>query len=406
MPKLMQIVVEGNTGSTGTIAEEIGIRAIKHGWESYIAHARFPRPSKSHIRKIGNVVDILFHGLMTRIFDMHGLGSLRATKKLVQKIKKINPDVVQLHHLHGYYINIQILFEYLSKSGIPVFWTFHDCWAFTGHCTYYSYVGCDKWKDGCHHCPQTRQYPASLIFDRSEKNYIEKKYSFTSVSNMTIISVSRWLDNQVSQSFLSGLNRKIIYNGVDTEIFKPITGHKLLNIKRLFDFKYIILGVASPWSDRKGLSDFLALSERLPKDVGIVLVGLDNTVIKKLPANIIGLERVNSRSALAELYNYASVFLNLSEEETFGLTTAEALACGTPVIVYNATASPEIVDNRTGLIVEKNNIDQLLQSVKIIIGHGRNHYSSFCRDRVLKKFNKENNYLEYINMYSDSCKKV
>ena len=402
----MQIVVEGNTGSTGTIAEDIGIRAIQHGWESYIAHARFPRPSKSHIRKIGNVVDIFFHGLLTRFFDMHGLGSRGATKKLVQMIKIINPDVIQLHHLHGYYINIEILFEYLSKSETPVFWTFHDCWAFTGHCAYYSYVACDKWKDGCYHCPQTRQYPASLVFDRSEKNYIEKKYSFTSVSNMTIVSVSRWLDNQVAQSFLSDLNRKTIYNGVDTAIFKPTYGHKVLNIKRLSDFRFIILGVASPWSDRKGLSDFLALSERLPEEIGIVLVGLGKKAIKSLPGNVVGLERVNSRSALAELYDYASVFLNLSIEETFGLTTAEALACGTPVIVYNATASPEIVDNRTGLIVEKNNIDQLLKSVKIILSHGRNHYSSFCRNRALEIFNKEKNYLKYIEMYSASLEKV
>ena len=202
MFKLLQICVEGNRGSTGRLAESIGEEVLKNGWESFIAYGRFRRPSKSKLYKIGNFVDILFHALLTRILDRHGLGSVRATKKLINFIQQVNPDVIHLHHLHGYYVNIEVLFSYLANSNIPLIWTFHDCWSMTGHCTHFSHIDCDRWKSYCYKCPQKMEYPSSFFADRSKMNYELKKELFSSVKKLTIVSVSNWLDNIVSISFL------------------------------------------------------------------------------------------------------------------------------------------------------------------------------------------------------------
>ena len=231
MPVLFQICVEGNTGSTGRSAEEIGNLAIQKGWGSYIAFGRFPRPSNSHSIRIESNWGVYLHGLKTRLFDQHCLGSVNATRKLVRNIERIKPDIIHLHHLHGYYINIKILFEYLANTTIPVVWTFHDCWSFTGHCAHFDHIGCEKWKTECNHCPQKKEYPSSYLLDRSRKNFIEKRELFNSIRNLTIISVSRWLDEKVRVSFLSEKSRKVIYNGIDTDLFRPeLKGQKKRNL--------------------------------------------------------------------------------------------------------------------------------------------------------------------------------
>lgn len=221
MPTLLQIVVEGNTGSTGTIAEAIGELAMHQGWESYIAHGRFPRSSKSQTIRIGSGFDVILHGIKTRLFDRHGLGSRNATKLLIDRIQKIKPDIIHLHHIHGYYINIELLFNYLSGADIPVIWTFHDCWSITGHCAYFDFADCDKWKTECNHCPQKKEYPASFCLDRSTKNYNLKKALFTSVKKMVVVPVSDWLKNIVLESFMQDIPVQTIHNGIDTSVFKP-----------------------------------------------------------------------------------------------------------------------------------------------------------------------------------------
>ena len=221
MPNIFQICVEGNTGSTGRIAEEIGILTLQKGWESDIAYGRFPRPSKSNTIRIGSDLEVFCHGLETRLFDRHCLGSKATTIKLVKQIQKIKPDIIHLHHLHGYYINIEILFNYLSKAAIPVVWTFHDCWSITGHCAHFDYIGCEKWKTECHHCPQTREYPTSLWLDRSTKNYYLKKRLFTSVPKMVVVTPSNWLANIVKESFMQSIPVQTIHNDIDTSVFKP-----------------------------------------------------------------------------------------------------------------------------------------------------------------------------------------
>ena len=389
MPKLLQICVEGNTGSTGTIAEAIGEFVLSQGWESYIAYGRFPRPSKSKLIRIGSNWEIILHGVETRIFDRHGLGSRAATKRLIKQIDNIKPDIIHLHHLHGYYINIEILFQYLLESNIAVVWTFHDCWSFTGHCGYFDSAGCDKWKIECNKCQQKAEYPKSFLFDRSTKNYRLKKRLFTSLARLTVVSVSTWLDNLVSDSFFHNTEHTLIYNGVDVETFKPSQNNSEIRQKYMLQGKFVILGVATTWDRRKGLEDFIELSRLLKEDEIIVLVGLNTDQIKLLPNNILGLSRTDNKMELVDLYSTSDVCMNLSVEESFGLTTVESLSCGTPVVVYNRTASPELVSNEVGVIVEKGNYDSLLKAINEIRQKGKIFFTEKCRKYASNRFNSK-----------------
>lgn len=405
MPKLLQISIEVNSGSVGRIAEQIGQKAIENGWKSYITYARNNLPSKSKLIKIGNKLGVYFHGLMTRITDKHAFYSTYATKKLITQIQKIKPDIIHLHHLHGYFINIKILFEYLSKANIPIVWTFHDCWSFTGHCTHFEYVGCNKWKTECFQCPQKKEYPASYIIDRSKKNYRQKRELFNSVQNMTIVPVSYWLGDLVKQSFLNNYSIQVIQNGIDLEIFKPYSNLDDIKHKYNLSNQFVILGVASAWEPRKGLNEFIKLNHLLKNNEQIILVGLSKKQKKQLPSSIIGIERTENVHQLAELYSLADVFVNPTFEDTFPTTNLEALACGTPVITYKTGGSVEAVNEETGLIVEKGNIEKLWQGVRHIQDKERGYYVSKCRDRAIKYYNKLNRFSDYIELYNNLLRK-
>lgn len=398
--RLLQICNEGNTGSVGTIAESLGKFVLEKGWESYIAFGRFQRPSASKLIKIGSDVDILSHGLETRIFDNHGFGSRQATKNLIKKIENIQPDLIHLHHLHGYFINVDILFKFLLKTNIPVVWTFHDCWSFTGHCTYFDFVNCDKWKTFCNECPQIHEYPKSIFLDNSNHNFTLKKQLFTSITRLTVVSVSNWLDNLVSNSFFKNTNHLCIYNGIDLEFFKPIENSESIKIKYNLKGKFVILGVATTWDRRKGFIDFLELAKYLKNDETIVLVGLSSDQRKDLPSNVIGLPKTENRSELANLFASADVFLNLSTEETFGLTTAEALASGTPVIVYDKTASPELVNKESGYVVKKNDYLAINKAIAEIKENRKEFYTSNCRLRACTLFNSKDTFNSYFQLYN------
>ena len=395
---LFQINSVINFGSTGRIAEEIGQEAMKNGWKSYIAYGRKARPSQSGMIKIGNDWDIKWHGLQTRLFDRHGLASTKATKKLVEKIKEIKPDIIHLNNLHGYYLNIEILFHYLATANIPVVWTLHDCWPMTGHCAHFSFIGCDKWKTQCEHCPQKKGYPASYLMDRSYQNYRLKKELFTSVSKMTLVPVSNWLATIVKDSFIKGYPVKTIYNGVDTKVFSPQATDEIREKYKIGN-KFVMLGVASIWSERKGLNDYIRLSRLLKDDEIIILVGLTNQQINSLPPNILGIRRTENVHQLAELYSLANVVCNLSVEETFGLTTIEGFACGTPGIVYNCTASPELITPETGFVVEQGDLAGIRKAIDTVKSKGKAFYSAACRERAVKMFNKNDRYAEYIQLY-------
>lgn len=394
--KILQINVTANWGSTGHIAEEIGQLVISKGWDSYIAYGRGNPQSKSKILRIGNDWDMKFHALQSRLLDNHGLISKRTTQIFIEKIEKIAPDLIHLHNIHGYYLNYPLLFNYLNKINIPVVWTLHDCWSFTGHCAYYSYIGCEKWKTLCYDCPLKKDYPSSWLMDRSEKNYQDKLRAFTSVKRMILVPVSEWLAGEVKQSFLKDYPMQVIHNGIDTDTFIPMQVRK-----SDFGFanKFVILGVASVWSSRKGLQDFISLRRKLPNEYVIVLVGLNEKQMKHLPEGIIGIRRTNSVQELAKYYSVADLYFNPSVEETFGLTIAESLSCGTPAVVYNSTACPEIISPETGFIVEQGDVDSVVDIVRRINETGKQQWASACRERAVRLYNKRERYEEYLQLY-------
>lgn len=397
MPLLLQINVTSNSGSTGRIAESIGTLVMSKGWRSVVAYGRGEASSLNELIRIGSDCSVGIHALKSRLFDDQGLSSYYATKTFVNHIKGVNPDLIHLHNLHGYYLNYPILFEYLSSVNIPIVWTLHDCWPITGHCSHFDFIGCDRWRTGCGHCPGLSVYPRSLFLDRSARNYRLKKGCFTSVlDRLTIVPVSNWLESFVRQSFLKDASIRTIHNGIDVSTFSPKEVSSLRGKYSLGD-KKIVLGVALPWTKRKGLEDMLILSDALPSDqYQVMMVGLSDKQLKSLPAGIIGIQRTNNVQELAELYSLATVFVNPTYEDNFPTVNLEALACGTPVITYRTGGSPEAVDEETGIVVEKGDINGMARAVATVDKHA---YSPQCRARALRLFDKDKCFKEYIRLY-------
>lgn len=353
-------------GSTGRIAAEKCRELMKEGHQCVLAFGR-DKANCDDVQtvQIGTPLDVKCHALRCRVLDDHGFGSRAATKKFLQWVKAYDPDVIWLHNIHGYYLHIGLLFDYLRTCGKEIRWTLHDCWAFTGHCAYFDFARCEKWKTGCHHCPQKGSYPASVILDNSRKNYEEKKRLFTGIPNMTLLVPSYWLKSRVENSFLRDYPVEVVYNTIDRCVFKPTAG--TFRRDNGLEGKKIILGVASVWDARKGLEDFIALSKLLPEPYKIVLIGLNEKQIEALPDTMLGLPRTNSMESLAQAYTAADVFANPSTEETFGMTAMEARCCGTEAIVYKDTACEEIVNQFGGIAVERgaeNLKDAILQLTK------------------------------------------
>lgn len=409
MKKLLQInpVLRVST-STGRIMQEIGELAIENGWKSYIAYSYGRdgiKPCKSELVPIGGKIGVFKHLVETRLFDRHGLASSSDTRDFVRMIDKIDPDIVHIHNIHGYFLNYKILFDYLVRRNKPVVWTVHDCWLYTGHCYYYTFEGCRKWKAHCEQCPQKRKFPASYLFDRSFKNFDDKRKAFTSVpaSNMYIVPVSEWIMNEMKESFLKNANFILIHNGIDTNVFNIYDGEKIRNKYGIGD-KHLILGVASIWSREKGLYDFLKLAKTIRQDEVIVLVGVDSKIKAKLPDNIIGIERTENVHALAELYSAADVFVNPTWQDNYPTVNMEAIACGTPVIAYNVGGAAEVINEDTGRAVGAGDVSGLYEAVKDIEEKGKAFYSSRCRKFALENFRKEDRYVDYLRLYDDILK--
>jgi glycosyltransferase involved in cell wall biosynthesis len=408
MKTLLQINSVINTGSTGRIAEEIGQKAIAAGWQSHIAYGRETnRTSQSHKIRIESDWDIRLHGVQTRLLDNHSLGlsSRSATKKLISRFEEINPDIIHLHNLHGYYLNIEVLFNYLATKDIPIVWTLHDCWSFTGHCAHFEAVGCNKWKAHCYKCPLTRSYPASLLIDRSKNNFTDKKRLFNSVNNLTIVPVSNWLHNHLNDSFLSEHTIKTIYNGIDLNIFTPDEIRADIKQKYNLNNKFVLLGVSSIWNKGKGLDDFIELSTMIDTDTIIILVGLQKNQIESLPDNIVGIEKTENQKELAELYSISDLFVNPTYGDTFPTTNLESLACGTPVVTYKTGGSPEAITNETGFIVAQGDLKGVLKAIEEVRQKGENHYTPLCRQRAEEYFNKDDRYQEYLELYEEILNK-
>ena len=349
--------------STGRICTDLADALTAQGHEVKIAYGRetVPEKSRKYAVRIGSNTDNKLHGLRSRLFDDTGFGSKRATKRFIEWVKSYDPDVVHLHNIHGYYINIELLFRYLAEAEKPVIWTLHDCWSFTGHCAYFDYAECDRWKTGCHNCLQKKEYPSSMLADRSKKNWEAKKKLFTAVKDMVFVTPSEWLAEILGQSYFGKYPVKVINNDIDLSVFRPTEGD--FREKNGLTGKKMLLGVASVWDRRKGLKDYIKLSEKLDDNYRIVLVGLSEEQIKQLPENVIGISRTNNTKELAEIYTAADYFLNLTYEDNYPTVNLEAQACGTPVISYRTGGSTESAV-RFGTVVEKGAVGDVLKLIQ------------------------------------------
>lgn len=392
--KVLEINVVCGIRSTGRICTDLADILHKEGHQCMIAYGREEVPEKyqKYAIRIGNDRETAYHFLMSRLFDRCGFESKNATKELIRKIKDYNPDIIHLHNLHGYYINIEILFEYLKTSGKKIIWTLHDCWPYTGHCSYYSAVNCEQWKKQCLTCPQTKEYPACILRGNVKSNFVRKKNIFTGVPNMTLVTPSKWLAGQVRSSFLSEYPVAVIPNGIDLEQFRPIESD--FRKQYHLEDKIIVLGVATAWGERKGYREFCRLAENLPNEYQIVLVGLTKKQLKTVPPNILGIERTNSVPELAGIYSAANIFANLGREETMGLTTVEAMACGTPVVVSNMSAIPEVVGKDSGIVLNSLAENEIICAIKTA---AKGEYSGMLQNA--SKYEKEKQYQKYIELY-------
>lgn len=377
--------------STGKIAQQIGELAISKGWESWIAYSGREKelPSKSNCIRVGNYADACFHYMGHRLFDREGMCSGLYTRQLVKRIAEIQPDIIHLHNIHDHWLNYEILFEYLASSNIPVVWTQHDCWAFTGGCMYYDLFNCEKWKKGCNDCPDKRS-----IFNMASSNLVRKTNSISVLRKLVFVPVSDWLAEPLRQSNLSKYPIVTIHNGIDISLFKP--NAKISGEKHPFQ----ILGVAAVWDKRKGLDDFIALRSRLPiEDYSITLVGLTKKQINALPNGIRGLERTQNIEELVNLYSAADVFVNPTFSDNFPTTNLESLACSTPVITYKTGGSPEAIDDKTGMVINQGDVETLSQAICELRKNPLDRKA--CRKRAIDKFDKNKCFEQYITLYNE-----
>lgn len=390
MIKLLQINECLNL-STGKIAQQIGDLAINKGWESWIAYSGLekPIPSKSNVIKVGSKINAIIHYANYRLFDKEGLTSSFTTGRLIKKIEEIAPDIIHLHNIHDHWLNYEVLFEYIAKKNIPVIWTQHDCWAFTGGCMYYDMLNCDKWKKDCSECPDKRS-----LYNRANKNFKKKTSLLSKIEKLVFVPVSDWLGDSLRQSTFSNRPIITIHNGIDTNVFRPYERTPKE------DRKFGVIGVAAVWDARKGLTDFFKLRSLLPeKDYSITLVGLNKKQIQSLPLGITGIERTQNAEELAKLYSEADVFVNPTYSDNFPTTNIEALACGTSVITYKTGGSPEAIDDKTGIVINQGNVEALSQAIFEMKKNPLDRKA--CRDRAIENFDKNKCFERYFDLYKE-----
>lgn len=409
MKKLLQIGSSLNCGAPGKIAEQIGLLAMAKGWDVYMAHGvRHSNPSQLKTIPMVTPHEEKVHALYSLLLDRHGLGPNGKTKKLVEWIKVHKPDVIHLHNIHGYFLNYKTLFEYLVSTDIPVVWTLHDCWPFTGHCAYFDSVDCRRWKTGCYECPLKRDYPKSFFIDRSQKNYRLKKQLFAGLKRCVMVPVSDWLGDITRVSFMGKYPVHVIHNGIDLNVFRPAETD-LRQRLGIAPEKNVVLGLAAPWVPRKGYHDIIRMSEE--RDFQIVMVGVSAEQKASLPKNIIAVTRTSNQQELVEYYNMADVFVNPTYSDNFPTTNLEALACGTPVITYRTGGSSEAITDvenakmvkdgvvcyPTGMVVEQGNIVGIVDAIKELHAHPLS--ARDCRKRAETCFDKDKCFDEYIRLY-------
>lgn len=391
----------GAKGSTGKIMMGIAEVARAQGHEvmcaSPITTTNRDAGEDCGYYRIGTFNSRRLNVALARITGFNGCFAWFETYKLLKEIDEFKPDIIHLHNLHDSYINLPMLFSYIKKHNVPTVWTLHDCWAFTGQCPYFTMVKCDKWKMGCYGCPQYKAYPSSL-YDNTKRMWQLKKKWFTGVKNMTIVTPSEWLAGLARESYLKQYPIEVINNGIDLNVFKPTHS----NFREQYGIpgdKYIVLGVSFAWGYRKGLDCFVEMAEKLGERYQIVLVGTDNEIDKNLPQSIISIHRTQNQKELAEIYSAADVFAMPTREENYPTVNMEAIACGIPVVTFRTGGSPEMLDDKTGKVVEANNIEVTEKAIKDICE------KKGCNDEdyivaYSKKFNMQKKFTDYIELYA------
>lgn len=403
--RVLLVNTVAGTGSVGRLTVGLYHALEENGYECLIAYGRGDAPQGVRSYRIDQDLDVYIHGALSRITDRHAFYSKRATQDFINVIEDFAPDIIHLHNVHGYYLNIRVLFEYLKTTNIRIIWTLHDCWTFTGHCSHFEYIGCIKWMSECHSCEQLAEYPKSVGRDASRRNYHDKKELFTNLPDCTIVTPSEWLASRVAQSFMSEYHRVVVNTGIDLSQFYPIDEErrddnlifKLRNNLNLRN-KNVLLGVANPWRERKGLLQFVNLSKLIDDRCQIVLLGLNDAQLNELPESIIGLSHTDSVDELAALYSMADIYVNLTLEDTFPTTNIEALACGTPVITFKTGGAAEMLDDTCGIAVERNSVQGVVAAVHTIISQ-RNAGISFTREHCVRRaqlYDRDLRFDEYI----------
>ena len=398
--RVLQINSVFGVGSTGRICADIVGMLRKHGHEAFAAYGRKPISTDSSSIRIGSDFSVYSHVIQTRIFDRHGFGSKSATLQFLRWVDKNRPDIIHLHNIHGYYLHVLELFDYLKSSGIPVVWTLHDCWPFTGHCAYFDYVNCSKWQNQCRQCPQVRKYPSSLVYDNSRRNYERKKEIFSGVKNLRIATPSIWLSNLVKQSFLKEYETTVVNNGIDLDVFRPTLSsfreeHGLVN-------KFMLLGVANIWEDRKGFSVLHELSTLLSDDEHIVIVGTDERSLKgnRKPDNMTLIPRTRNARELAEIYSAADVYLNPTYEDNYPTTNLEALACETPIIAFDTGGNSEVIPGKPyGEIVTDKCSRGLHETIVKFRSAPKSEYAFGVAGNFAKQLDKSRLAQDYVRLY-------
>ncbi len=390
--KILQINTVYGQGSTGKIARELHDLCLQQGMQCLTGHRCGPEMPDAVAISTG--FDSRLHGLLARFTMFKGCFSYFRTKRFLKQVKAWGPDVVHLHNLHGSYVHIGLLMDYIRKNRLPVVFTLHDCWSFTAICSHYTVAGCDRWKTGCRHCPQRKKF-SSCPVDLTKQVWRLKKKWFTGLEKALVVAPSRWLADQASQSYLKDHPVRVIHNGIDLEVFRPTpsdfrAAHGLEQCK-------LVLGVSFGWSYGKGLDVMEALARRLPQDYRLVLVGTDAQTQKGLPENILCIHRTHNQQELARIYTAADVFVNASREETYPTVNLEALACGTPVVTFRTGGSPETVDSTCGAVVEAGDVDALLGQI-LRICREQPYPEAACLTRA-KRFGKNERLNEYLDLY-------
>lgn len=411
--KILQInTVYKNGGSTGRIAYDLRNIILASGNEAYVAYGyEFkPLPVEDYegTFKMCSYPHLQWSKLMTRLFAHHGFYNVTETKRLLNWIEEIHPDIIHLHNIHNHYINVKMLFDYIKKHHIPVVWTLHDCWSFTGWCAYFDMAHCDKWKNGClGHCPSKHDYPVTWFSACNERNFRDKKHAFLGVDNLTLVTPSQWLADLTRESFLKKYSVEVINNGVDTDVLKPLRDTNVRQKYGISKDAKIVLALMNMWGKRKGSDYLLELPKHLNDDELLVVVGLKKEQLCLLPKeHCLGISRTDNVQELAALYSEASVFVNPTLEDNFPTTNIEALACGTPIVTFRTGGSVESVMSHTGIVVEQGDMNGLLMAVREVCARGKNFYTDACREKAVRDYNKDVQYGKYIELYQKTLHQI